>query len=134
MRPGRIILAHTQAKYTTTETTNTPFSLWVILNNRGKAKGDAYLDDGISLTPTPSRELTFTASSSKLSGNSDGNYTISQKLDNVVLMGIDKKPSTITTSDGRDLLNSTVFHPGENLLNISSIDVDLNTKWSISWS
>lgn len=134
MRPGRAILTHMQAKYTIAETSNTPFSLWINLNNKGKAKGDAYMDDGISLTPTPSSELTFTVCNKKLSGTSNGNHTISQRLDNVILMGIDKKPSTITTSDGRNLFNSSVFERTKNLLNISNVDVNLNSKWSISWS
>lgn len=133
-RPASVILAHTEAKYTTGETSTMPFALWVNLNNKGQAKGDAYIDDGISALPTPSRELSFSASSGKLSGKSSGEYSVPQTLERVIIMGVEKKPSKLTMADGRDLLNSMVYDSHRNLLNVSSLNTDLNGSWSLSWS
>lgn len=133
-RPASIILAHTEAAYTTAETSDKPYALWINLDSKGKAKGSFYTDDGISALPTPSRELSFCAKNGQLSGESTGEYTVPKPLERVLLMGIHKKPSQLTTAEGRDLLPTTVFDAHRSMLNISSLDTDLNGRWSISWS
>ena len=48
MRAGTIILTHTKAGYTLTETRKNPYTLYVFLE-KGQAAGEAILDDGMSL-------------------------------------------------------------------------------------
>ena len=48
IRSGSVILTHTKAEYTLTETRAGGYSLIVSLDERGLAGGEAVLDDGIS--------------------------------------------------------------------------------------
>lgn len=132
LRPGRAILTHSQPGYTTAESADGPFGLLVNLNNKGKASGEAYLDDGITPPPLPSRELRFSASNGSLSGRvSSGDYEIQQKLANVVLMGVKSKPGKVSI-DGSDAKFD--FDDSKQLLNVTGLNADLSSGWKIEWS
>lgn len=134
MRPSRALLAHTEAKYTIHETTQQPYKLLVNLDDSGKASGDAYIDDGSSMPPTPNKELSFSASGDgQLMGDGKGEFEIKQRLQNVVLMGVKRKPQNVT-AQGDDILMHAHYHADRQLVNITNLDIDLNNRWTIQWS
>ena len=61
----------------------------------GTASDTAYVDDGISFPPGPSRSLTFQASSGTLKIESEGEYVIQQKLETIIVLGV-RKPAQVT--------------------------------------
>jgi alpha-glucosidase len=133
LRPGRAILTFKEARYTIGETAKQPYKLIVSVDRSGSATGGAYVDDGSSNLPTPSKELTFKAVSGSLSGSADGDYYIDNKLDDFILLGIAKQPEKITVN-GRDAHSSFIFDAERNLLNITQADIDINKAWTVTWS
>lgn len=133
LRPGRAILSYTEPKYTISETSQQPYKLIVNLDKNASAFGNAYLDDGKSMPPTDNREATFKASKGTLSGKSTGSYKVNNTLDEIILLGIEQKPSSIKSGD-RDLMGSAKFDQSRNMLNVTDVNADLNGDWSISWN
>ncbi|PWN36503.1 Alpha-glucosidase subunit 1 [Meira miltonrushii] len=133
LRPGRAILSYTEPKYTISETSQQPYKLIVNLDKNASASGNAYLDDGKSMPPTDNREATFKASKGTLSGKSTGSYNVNNKLQEIILLGVEQKPSSIKSGD-RDLMSSAKFDQSRNMLNVTDVNADLNGDWSISWN
>lgn len=132
-RPGTAMLSYASHGYTIHETMQKPYSLLVNLNSEGAAKGSAYVDDGISMPPTPNRELTFAASGRSLRGAVSGDYDIQSRLQHVVLMGIESKPSSLK-AQGNDVLKHAHYDASRQLLNATHLDIDLNKEWSLEWT
>ena len=133
MRPGAVILTHAEPKFTTNETASGPYGLLVNLNDAGKASGDAYVDDGITPAPLPSRELLFSATNGSVSGSTpSGNYTIEQKLSTVLVMGVEKRPSNVSFGDGQ-AVKDFKFDESKQLLNVTGLQGDLNSDWKLTW-
>ncbi|MCO5590269.1 hypothetical protein L7F22_044238 [Adiantum nelumboides] len=133
LRPGRAILSYTQPKYTIAETTQQPYKLIVNLDKNASASGNAYLDDGKSMPPTDNREVTFKVNNGTLTGKSTGSYKVNNTLQEIILLGVEQKPSSLKSGD-RDLLNSAKFDQSRNMLNMTDVNADLNGDWSISWN
>ena len=49
IRSGSIILIHDKPAYSLTETRESPYGLVIHLDAKGEAKGEAVLDDGLSI-------------------------------------------------------------------------------------
>lgn len=133
LRPGRAILSYVEPKYTIAETSQQPYKLIVNLDKNSTAIGNAYLDDGKSMPPTDNREATFKAANGTLTGKSTGSFKVNNTLAEIILLGIEQKPSSIKSGD-RDLLNSAQFDQSRNMLNITDVKADLNGDWSITWN
>lgn len=131
MRPGAVMLTYAEPKYTTTETAAGPYGLLVNLNDEGNANGDAYVDDGVTPAPLPSRELLFTANNGSLSGSTpSGNYTIPQKLSSVLVLGVEKKPQNVSFGDAQAEFK---FDDSKQMLNVTGLQGDLNGDWKLTW-
>lgn len=131
IRPGSILLIYAEPKYTTNETASGPYGLLVNLDDSHKAKGEAYVDDGITIPPCPFRELTFAASNGTLSGQAtDGDFEISQKLSHVVLLGVESRPSAVKLADREVHFK---FDQDRQMLNVTGIQGDLNSDWKLIW-
>lgn len=60
---GGSILPLQEPGYTTTEVRNNPWSVLVALDSNGEAKGDLYVDDGVSLNPDAIKIVNVSSSS-----------------------------------------------------------------------
>lgn len=49
VRSGSVILIHSKPAYSLTETRESPYGLAIYLDQNGEAKGEAVLDDGLSI-------------------------------------------------------------------------------------
>ena len=49
VRSGSVILIHSKPAYSLTETRESPYGLAIYLDHNGEAKGEAVLDDGLSI-------------------------------------------------------------------------------------
>lgn len=132
IRPGSILLTHAEPKYTTNETASGPYGLLVNLNGSEEAEGDAYVDDGLTPTPCPYRDLTFSASNKTVSGRADGgDFNVAQELSNVIVLGVDSRPSRVTFDNEEQKYS---FDEQRHLLNVTGISGDLNNDWKLSWA
>ncbi|KAJ6533997.1 glycoside hydrolase family 31 protein [Mycena vulgaris] len=127
LRGGSALLMHATPGYTTTETRDGPFSLLVSLESNGHAFGGAYLDDGVSSPPGQNRTLTFTANTRTLSISGTGGFSVRQKLEDVVVLGVEEEPAAVSLG-GENMLAPCQweFMPELHKLVISNASIDLN--------
>ena len=132
IRDGSVLLLHKEPAYTIEETRQGPYELLVSLSSSEEAFGTAFVDDGISFPPGPSTSLTFRAGAGSLSIFSEGNFTIAQKLDQVTLLGIAKKPSAVIM-EGKNVTDWQFLQEQEKLI-LSGLGIGLNAKTVLSWN
>ena len=123
------LLLHQEPGYTIYETRRGPYALLVSLNAAGTAFGTAYVDDGISFPPGPSRCLTFQAAEGTLKIESKGEYAIQQKLETITVLGV-QKPAQMTVQGW--MVQGTYEEVTEKLV-VSNASVDLNGQVTLSW-
>lgn len=132
IRPGTAMLTHAEPKYTVYETQQGPYELVVSLDKAGTAQGDAYIDDGETQWPTPSRSVAFSASKNHVQGSPDGgDYDVKQRLGGVIVLGVQTKPDSVMLGDKK--IDSFKYDASLQRLNVTGIDGDLNKSWKLSW-
>ncbi|EIW82144.1 glycoside hydrolase family 31 protein [Coniophora puteana RWD-64-598 SS2] len=99
IRGGAILPLRAQGAMTTTELRKVPFEIVVAPDAQGKASGALYVDDGESITPDKTTELTFAYDLGLLSVK--GKYEYGPiEVERVVLLGVGKKPSKVSVQQG----------------------------------
>jgi alpha-glucosidase len=123
------LLKFQEPGYTTTESRQNPWSLIAALNSTGGASGDIYIDDGESIKPNATLEVTLTISDKKLSASNVGNYSVDQPLGNVTILGVER-PSNVSFSGG-----SYIWSWIDNNLLVTGFDnvSAWNNAWTLSW-
>jgi alpha-glucosidase len=134
VRDGTALLLHSQPGYTTFETLQSPYSLLVMLDRAGTANGSAYMDDGISFPPGPSRTVAFSAG--RTHGNKGeggtlmisgrGPFAISQKVQQISIVGVPTQPNAVSL-DGVAMGNWTYAADKQELI-VGGVAVDLNVQ------
>ncbi|PTU24247.1 hypothetical protein P175DRAFT_0513260 [Aspergillus ochraceoroseus IBT 24754] len=93
---GGSILPMQEPALTTKDARQSPWSLLAALGKDGTASGQLYLDDGESIYPSTTLDVNFTASHSTLGVSSWGEWREANPLANVTVLGVSKKPSSVT--------------------------------------
>lgn len=131
IRDGSAIFLHSAPGYTIEETRQGPYSLLVSLNAAGTAYGTVYIDDGLSNPPGPSKKLTVTVTDSQVRVSVQGDFKITQKLEDVTVLGVSKKP-TLVTVNGVKMIEWT-YAPLQAKLTVPGVGTDLNRPLSVKW-
>lgn len=99
---GGYIIPQQRPGNTTTTTRKSPYTLLVALDSNSSAKGDLYLDDGISLIQPATKTVQLAFSANKLSANISGAYNDGLPLANLTFAGLrGPRPSGVkVTLDG----------------------------------
>jgi alpha-glucosidase len=129
LRDGSALLLFAEPGYTTKETAEGPYELLVSVAKDGYAHGQAYVDDGISEPPTPSRTITFAASKGKLVIESEGKFKVTPKLEKVTVLGV-AKPSKVWVG-GKSVKYE--YDEGVQRVVVSGVQVDLNKAATVTW-
>ena len=132
IRDGSVLLLHSKPGYTTAETRRGPYSLLVSLSKDSIATGSAYLDDGVSLPPGPSKTLAMHARTGRLSIQPRGKFVVPQKLDEVVILGVMERPKSVEVQGRR--YSDWMFSGDREKLLITNLDLDLNVPSTIEWT
>jgi alpha-glucosidase len=85
---GGSVLPTQEPGYTTTESRHKPWGLIVALSADGKASGSLYVDDGESLEPSATLDITLSAMNGQLKVDVQGGYKDNNTLGNVTVMGV----------------------------------------------
>ena len=137
---GGTVLPLQEAALTTTDARLTPWTIVVALTNSsadGTASGDLFLDDGISTTTTDpggkSSFITYSANQNSLSAayvtRYDGIQGLSRKLGSVIILGVERQPTTVQVKGDASPLPWT----WENMrLTITPENMDVG-GWNIVW-
>ncbi|EPT05586.1 hypothetical protein FOMPIDRAFT_1034256 [Fomitopsis schrenkii] len=133
IRGGSAILLFSKPAYTIEETRSGGYSLLVSLAADGTAFGTAYIDDGLSVPPTPHLDLTFSVQSARLSIKSQGDFSLSESLDTITILGADEAQSASVEVNAQEH-SAWSYDPDVQELVLSGLGLDLNDANSISWA
>ena len=131
IRDNSAILLHQEPAYTIYETRQGPYELLVSLSAAGGAFGTAYVDDGESYPPGDSRTLKFVASPGQVQIQSEGEYSIEQKLETITVLGVAQKPSKVSIQ-GQTVANFTYLAATEELV-LENLGLGLNEWTTVNW-
>lgn len=119
---GGAVLPIQEPGYTTTDSRKNPWGLIVALASDGSASGELYVDDGESLEPTDTLDITFTASTGQLKADVSGSYKDTNALGNVTVMGVTSSVSTVSLN-GQALDSSLVsYNATSSVLKITGLN------------
>jgi len=130
IRDGSAILLHAQPAYTIEETRQGPFSLLVSQSTGGQAFGTAFIDDGVSNPPGPSKTLSFMAEKGRLRIQAEGTFNIKQKLQDITVLGV-SKPTEVTFQG--ETAKNWIYLEARKKLVVRDINGDLNGPVSFVW-
>lgn len=130
IRDGSALLLHSKPGYTITETRAGPYSLLVAQATDGYAFGDAYIDDGETAPPTPSRRLKFHSSRGVIKITSEGNFHVVQKLDTISVLGAGQPKEVVVQGK---VVKTFSYAAAQQKLVITGLNVDLNREITVTW-
>eukprot|EP00833_Pecoramyces_ruminatium_P009629 jgi/Orpsp1_1/1183661/evm.model.c7180000086195.1 len=94
---GGFVIPVQGPKLTVYENRNSPFGLIVALDAKNKASGEIYLDDGVSIDIKGKKtEVQYTVENGTLTASGSYKYDEKQPLDTIRVLGVSKKPSSVT--------------------------------------
>jgi len=133
---GGNILALQHPAYTTAESRKNPWDILVALDSEGDAYGDLYLDDGESLIQEKTAFITLEATNSHLNVSRKGQWTSSEPLSSVIILGVSKKPRRITL--GQAQLDKWSWGEKAQILKMTGLEGATgggvwSKEWELSW-
>ncbi|KAH7400255.1 putative alpha/beta-glucosidase agdC [Cadophora sp. MPI-SDFR-AT-0126] len=113
IRGGSIIPLRNTSAYTTTEVRKQPFNFLIAPSSSGKAKGELYLDDGVSIVQDSTSEIELSFEEQELSVTGSFGYLEEENwVNEVVILGVEVEPRGAYWSKegyGRDGEEKTVW-------------------------
>ena len=100
------------------------------MNSTGGASGEIYIDDGVSIKPSSTLDVTVIAMNNSISAQSIGNYSVAQPLGNVTILGIETQPQNVKFTGG-----NYTWNWDNNTLFVSDFGSGSawNNPWTLSW-
>lgn len=130
---GGSVLPLQEPGYTTKESRNNPWGLIVALSADGEATGDLYVDDGESLEPTETLNVSFKAGDGNLKVDVKGNYKDTNTLGNVTILGVDSVGSVKLNGYGVGKAKIE-YDEKKRVLRLSALnEVTKGGAWKESW-
>ncbi|TKX20612.1 alpha-glucosidase-3 [Elsinoe australis] len=133
---GGYVLPMQGAKLTTRESRASSWGLTVALDGEGKARGEVYVDDGVSVVQNETLLVEFTASAGRLYSSARGTWREGQALGNVTVLGVEGRPANVTL-DGESVDYS--FDEGCGKLSVTRLEEmtgegAFSRDWTLSWA
>jgi len=133
IRDGSVLLLHSKPAYTIEETKRGPYSLLISQTAQGLAHGTAYIDDGVTNPPGPSRVLTFASTENGVTIVSVGAFQVGPKLQDITVLGVGSKPTSVFLNGRRVSDKEWTYVRRQEKLVASSFDLSLNEASSLDW-
>jgi alpha-glucosidase len=136
---GGAVLPLQEPGYTTTESRNNPWGLIVALDAQGCASGSLYVDDGESLEPAETLNVSFAASSAQLKAEVQGAFKDTNALGNVTILGVSGNVGDVKLNGEAVDQNKVEFDQDARVLRLSGLN-DLTSggawqgSWTLSWA
>ncbi|QIW98302.1 hypothetical protein AMS68_003820 [Peltaster fructicola] len=131
---GGTILPQQEALYTTAECRNSSWSLIVALDNRGSAKGQIYLDDGVSVSPPSSKVVSLQAGFGGIRATSTGSYVDTNKLANVTILGVPFEPKDVQLN-GKQVSSGVAYNSTSKVLSVKGLEsLTSSGAWAQDWT
>ena len=95
IRGGSILPLRASGAMTTATLRKTDFEILVAIGSSGKATGSLYVDDGISINPATSTQVSFEYANGTLTAKGSFGYSLGVKVSTVRFLGVQKTPKRV---------------------------------------
>lgn len=133
IRDGSALLLHSKPAYTIEETRQGPYSLLVSQTSQGLAHGTAYIDDGVSNPPGPSRVLSFVSTKREVFITGVGAFKVRSELQEITVLGVGDKPTSVWLNGRYVNADMWTYVPRQEKLVAFGLNVSLNQAFSLKW-
>lgn len=132
---GGSILPLQQPALTTKESRQSPWDVLVALDVDGKAQGDLYLDDGVSVAPNATLTVHLKVEDKKLEASmAQGGWVDGNELHSITLWGVDHAGPV--KFNGKEVTHhNVVLDKEKSTLVVTGLDVEAwaGSSWSLEW-
>lgn len=133
IRDGSALLLHSKPAYTIEETRQGPYSLLISQTSQGLARGTAYIDDGVTYPPGPSRVLSFVSTKQGVSITGEGAFQVGPKLQDITVLGVGSKPTSVWLNGRHASADMWTYAPRQEKLVALGLNASLNQALLLSW-
>lgn len=133
VRDGSALLLHSKPAYTIEETRQGPYSLLVSHTSQGLARGTAYIDDGVTYPPGPSRVLSFVSTKQGVSMTGVGAFQVGPKLQDITVLGVGSNPTSVWVNGRHAGTDTWTYFPRQEKLVAFGLDASLNEGLLLNW-
>uniref|UniRef100_G3VWT3 Glucosidase alpha, neutral C n=1 Tax=Sarcophilus harrisii TaxID=9305 RepID=G3VWT3_SARHA len=138
-RGGSVVPMKTALGRSTGWMTHLPYELLVALDTKGSAKGELYLDDGHSFQYLHQKQflhrkfLFCDGILSSSCADENGHYHSECVVEKVLILGINKQPSSVTTSssDGQEKQVVFTYCSKTAVLHLEKLSLNVGANWEI---
>ena len=102
VRGGVVVPVRAAGAMTTTELRMTDFEFVVALGTDGRASGELYVDDGVSIVPERTTNLKMAFAEGQLRVYGSFGFEVGVKVASVVFLGVERAPSVVTVMNDLD--------------------------------
>jgi alpha-glucosidase len=132
---GGAVLPIQEPGYTTIESRKNPWGLIVALSHEGMAAGSLYVDDGESLVPTDTLDVTFAVTAGQLKVDVRGSYKDGNALANVTVLGMTGGVGQIKFNGATLDVDKVNFDSNSSVLRLTGLDeLTSDGAWQSSWT
>ncbi|XP_074145469.1 neutral alpha-glucosidase C isoform X1 [Sminthopsis crassicaudata] len=138
-RGGSVVPMKTALGRSTGWMTHLPYELLVALDTKGSAKGELYLDDGHSFQYLHQKQflhrkfLFCDGILSSSCADENGHYHSECVIEKILILGINKQPSSVTTSssDGQEKQVVFTYCSKTAVLHLEKLSLNVGANWEI---
>jgi alpha-glucosidase len=132
---GGAVLPTQKPGYTTTESRKNPWGLIIALSDKGEASGSLYVDDGESLEPAATLDITFAATQGQLKVGVKGDYKDTNALGNVTIFGLTGGVGQIKLNGNTLDAANVNYNSTSSVLKLSGFnDITKGGAWQGDWT
>jgi alpha-glucosidase len=132
---GGAVLPTQEPGYTTTESRKNPWGLIIALSDKGEASGSLYVDDGESLEPAATLDITFAATQGQLKVGVKGEYKDTNALGNVTILGLTGGVGQVKLNGNTLDAANVNYNSTSSVLKLSGFnDITKGGAWQGDWT
>jgi alpha-glucosidase len=132
---GGSVLPTQEPGYTTTDSRKNPWGLIIALSDDGSASGSLYVDDGESVEPSETLDITFAAMKAQLQVGVQGGYKDSNALGNITILGVSGGVGQVKLSGQTIDASKVSYDSSTSVLKLSGLnDLTKGGAWQGNWT
>lgn len=132
---GGSVLPTQEPGYTTYESRQNPWGLIVALSDDGEASGSLYVDDGESIEPSDTLDISFAAMKGQLKVSVKGGYKDTNAMGNVTILGVSGGVGQVKLSGTTIDADKVSYNSTSSVLKVTGLnDLTKGGAWQGDWT
>ena len=133
IRGGAVLPLREKSAMTTTLLRKTDFEIVVAPDAQGQASGSLYADDGVSVTPSTTTQVTFTYKKGTLVAKGRFGYPLKVNVGRVRFLGVTSAPHTVLVNGHAAKKGSFTFDKSSGVLNVI-VELPFTSGFTVQYS